>query len=416
MTRNYKHTQEQEINKYFSHSELNMWEKSKKDKSHDKKMSDDEINTKYESGNSRILMEFNREKLPLFVQALTKPDYMDLRPFFQRRPRWKPEQQSLLIESFIINLPVPPVILYEKKYNSYEVIDGQQRISALRDFYEDKLILTGLQLWPELNGRKYSNLPTEIQAGIDRRTLSSIVVITESAKTVEHAMYLKRLTFERLNTGGVELSNQEIRNCLYHGQFNDSLIELADDPTFKNAWGIPDSDRNDPAKEKEKEKNNLYKKMEDVELILRFFALRHYEFFKGNLENFLDLYMIKSLDFSQEDTAFLKSIFKQTLNIAYDIYGGHLFRPYILNKDKNWDWADEPYKAYYDAVMVAFSKNLANAQILKQRKSQVIEATQKLLKSDKSELFRGKGKNTKADIQKRLNLFEEMLSQVIRSN
>jgi hypothetical protein len=156
--------------------------------------------------------------------------------------------------------------------------------------------------------------------------------------------------------------------------------------------------------------------MEDVELILRFFALRHYEKFKGNLENFMDLYMIKSLDFSQEDTAFLKSIFKQTINIAYDIYGGHLFRPYILNKDKNWDWADEPYKAYYDAVMVAFSKNLANAKILKQRKTQVIEATQKLLKSDKSELFRGKGKNTKADIQKRLNLFEEMLSQVIRSN
>jgi gamma-glutamyl phosphate reductase len=66
--------------------------------------------------------------------------------------------------------------------------------------------------------------------------------------------------------------------------------------------------------------------------------------------------------------------------------------------------------------MVAFSKNLPNAQILKQRKNQVIEATQELLKSDKSELFRGKGKNTKADIQKRLNLFEEMLSQVIRSN
>ncbi|MEZ2276603.1 MAG: DUF262 domain-containing protein [Microcoleus sp.] len=409
MTRTYKQTQEKEINQYFSPYELNMWDKSKKEKSHDKKMSDDEINTKYESGNSRILMEFNREKLPLFVDALTKPGYMDLRPFFQRRPRWKPEQQSLLIESFIINLPVPPVILYEKKYNSYEVIDGQQRISALRDFYEDKLILTGLQLWPELNGRKYSNLPTEIQAGIDRRTLSSIVVITESAKTLEDAMYLKRLTFERLNTGGVELSNQEIRNCLYHGQFNDSLIELADDPTFKNAWGIPDSDL------REREQNNLYKKMEDVELVLRFFALRHYENFKGTLESFMDLYMIQSLDFSKEDTAFLSDIFKNTISIAYDIYGKHLFRPYILDKSKNWNWAEEPYKAYYDAVMVAFSKNLSNAQILKQKKNQVIDATQQLLKADKSELFRGKGKNTKTDIQKRLNSFEQMLSQVILS-
>jgi len=409
MTRTYKHTQEKEINQYFSPSEINMWEKSKKDKLNDQKMSDDEINTKYESGQSRILMEFNREKLPLFVDALKKPDYMDLRPFFQRRPRWKPEQQSLLIESFIINLPVPSVILYEKKYNSYEVIDGQQRITALRDFYEDKLILTGLQLWPELNGRKYSNLPKEIKAGIDRRTLSSIVVITESAKTVEDAMYLKRLTFERLNTGGVELSNQEIRNCLYHGQFNDSLIELADHPIFKSAWGIPDSDLH------EREKNNLYKKMEDVELTLRFFALRHYENFKGNLENFMDLYMIQSLNFSKKDTAFLSGIFKETINIAYDIYGEHLFRPYILDKSKKWNWAEEPYKAYYDAVMVAFSKNLPNAQILKDKKHQVIDATQQLLKADKSELFRGKGKNTKTDIKKRLSSFEQMLSQVILS-
>ncbi len=408
MTRTYKHTQEKEINKYFSPSELNMWERSKKDNSNDKEMSDEEINTRYESGQNRILMEFNREKLPLFVDALKKPGYMDLRPFFQRRPRWKPEQQSLLIESFIINLPVPPVILYEKKFNSYEVIDGQQRISALRDFYDDKLILTGLQLWPELNNRKYSNLPTEIRAGIDRRTLSSIVVITESAKTVEEAMYLKRLTFERLNTGGVELSNQEIRNCLYHGQFNDSLIELADNPIFKSAWGIPESD--------ERENNNLYKKMEDVELILRFFALRHYQNFKGNLEKFMDSYMIKSSYFSQEDIEFLKHIFIETIKISFDIYGEYLFKPYILDKSKNWTWADEPYKAYYDAVMVAFSKNLPNAQILKQKKNQVIDATQQLLKADKSESFRGKGKNTKNDIQKRLNSFEEMLSQVIMSN
>lgn len=237
MTKTSKSRNKKESYSTFSPSELQMWEKVKNGQSDpsDIKLSDDQINTKYESGQSRVLMEFNREKLPLFVAALKNKDYMDLRPFFQRRPRWKPEQQSLLIESFIINLPVPPVILYEKKYNSYEVIDGQQRISAIRDFYDDKLCLEGLQLWPELNGRKYSDLPKEIQAGIDRRTLSSIVVVTESAKTPEDAMFLKRLTFERLNTGGVDLSNQEIHNCLHHGQFNDILIKLADNPEFKAA-------------------------------------------------------------------------------------------------------------------------------------------------------------------------------------
>lgn len=394
--------------KYFSPSELNIWAKPKLNqfKGGNGKISDEEINLKYESGESRILMEVNREKLPLFVEALKKPDYMNLRPFFQRRSRWNQEQQSLLIESFIINLPVPPVILYEKKYNSYEVIDGQQRISAIKDFYDDRLILTGLQLWSELNGRKYSSLPDEIKAGIDRRTLSSIVVITESAKNEEDAMYLKRLAFERLNTGGVDLSNQEIRNCLYHGHFNNLLIELADHPVFMNAWNIPIS-------EVKRTNNNLYKKMDDIELVLRFFALRHYENFGGNLEKFLDNYMMKSTSFTPSDITFLRQLFQETIELASAIYGEHLFRPYMLQKNQQWGWAHEPYKAYYDAVMVGLCKYLSHAKILQQKTSQVVEATQELLKTDQAGLFTGKGKNTKTDIQKRLNLFSEMLSQVI---
>jgi hypothetical protein len=78
---------------------------------------------------------------------------MDLRPFYQRRNRWDKKKQSQLIESFLINIPVPSIILYEKKYNVYEVMDGQQRINALKEFYENRLTLTGLTLWPELNGR-----------------------------------------------------------------------------------------------------------------------------------------------------------------------------------------------------------------------------------------------------------------------
>ncbi|MHC5675990.1 DUF262 domain-containing protein [Nostoc sp.] len=98
-------------------------------------MSDSEINDKYESGEQRILTEMNREKLPSFVEALKKPGYMDVRPFYQRRDRWDEKMQSRLIESFLINIPVPPIVLYEKEFNFYEVMDGQQRITALRDFY-----------------------------------------------------------------------------------------------------------------------------------------------------------------------------------------------------------------------------------------------------------------------------------------
>ncbi len=159
--------------------EEKMWEKSISKIG--TQTSDVEINEKYESGEKRILTEINREKLPSFVEALSRnPKYMNLRPFYQRRARWDTKMQSRLIESFLINIPVPPIILYEIDYNSYEVMDGQQRISAIRDFYTNKFALTGLELWPEINKLKYEQLPVKIRAGLDRRSISSIVILRES--------------------------------------------------------------------------------------------------------------------------------------------------------------------------------------------------------------------------------------------
>lgn len=136
-------------------SEETMWDVTRSGKP--PKMSDDDINEKYDKGEKRILTEMNREKLPTFAASLKNPNYIEIRPFYQRRPRWDKKRQSRLIESFLINIPVPPIILYEKDYNSYEVMDGQQRITAIQDFYDDKLKLTGLEIWPELNGKTYKN-------------------------------------------------------------------------------------------------------------------------------------------------------------------------------------------------------------------------------------------------------------------
>ncbi len=367
------------------------------------KMTDDQINAKYESGEQRILTEMNREKLPSFVEALKKPGYMDVRPFYQRRLRWDAKMQSRLIESFLINIPVPSIILYEKDYNSYEVMDGQQRITAIRDFYENKLKLTGLELWPELEGRTYDTLPAKIRAGIDRRSISSIVLITESTPDPEEALFLKQIAFERLNTGGVDLSRQEVRNCVYYGKFNQLLLDLSSNRIFADAWGIPTDNP------EELRQNNLYKKMEDAELVLRFFALRHVDDFRKGMEGFLDLYMMNSLGFSDEDIRILEDIFIRTINLAHQIYGENLFKPYDPQSDT---WKDSAYKAYYDAVMVGFSKHLADVDVLLKQKPRVIEQTKKLFREDNSKLFTGGGR-TKADIQKRIRLFDNMLSQFV---
>ena len=169
-------------------SEATMWDKLPAD--NPSRMSDSEINDKYNKRELRIVTETNREQLPNFVEALNRPGWMDLRPFYQRRPRWEIERQSKLIESFIMNIPVPPLFVYESDLAKYEVMDGQQRITAIKEFYANKFPLKGLEQWPELNGRIYDKLPADVKKGIDRRSISYIVLLKESATTTDEEALL----------------------------------------------------------------------------------------------------------------------------------------------------------------------------------------------------------------------------------
>jgi hypothetical protein len=81
---------------------------------------------------------------------------------------WDKKKKSLFIESLLMNVPVPPVFLYEYDLNRYEVMDGQQRLNSILEFYENRLVLTGLETWSALNGLTYSECPPRIRAGLDR--------------------------------------------------------------------------------------------------------------------------------------------------------------------------------------------------------------------------------------------------------
>ena len=177
-------------------------------------LSDEEINEKYQKGEARIVTEQGAIKLPLVKEIFSSNNY-ERKPIYQRRITWDNKKRSRLIESFIINIPVPPIFMYEIEFGRYEVMDGLQRISTIIDFYSDLYELEGLTEWPELNGKKYSELPQKIKEGIDRRQLSMVSLLKESAKTQLQEQKMKRMVFERLNTGGVKLEDQEIRNALY---------------------------------------------------------------------------------------------------------------------------------------------------------------------------------------------------------
>jgi hypothetical protein len=388
----------------FATSELSMWVKPPKEP--EPLLTDDEINTKYSRREQRIVTESNREQLPNFVEALRRPNWMNLQPFYQRRARWDEVRQSRLIESFIMNVPVPPLFVYESDLAKYEVMDGQQRITTLLRFYGNKLKLKGLEQWPELNGRIYDTLPTEIRKGIDRRSISYIVLLKESATTSEEEALLRQQVFERLNTGGVKLEHQEIRNSLYHGKLNSLLLEVVKNDIFRKAWGLP---LYSPSEEEQKPekliKNKTYSEMRDLEIALRFFALRHVEHFQRGMKGFLDLYMLRSRSFTDQDISFLEKEFKRTIELGDSLYGPLLFHPWDVETEQ---WATSPQVAFADSVMVGLSRNLDRQDALLLRKEWILGATKLLFHSHPAGTFTGQ-KNTKNDVQTRIRLFDEML-------
>ncbi len=393
----------------YSPAELAMWTERSRELL--APATDFDISEKYDGGEKRIITESNREKLPNFVDSLSRPGYLDLRPFYQRRARWDAARQSRLIESFIINIPVPPLFLYEKSYNAYEVMDGQQRISAIQAFYTNQLRLTGLEEWPELNGRTYATLPTKIRAGIDRRSISYVVLLRESTATDEEALLVKQMVFERLNTGGVKLGKQEIRNALYQGPLNTMLLRLSRNEHLARAWDIPEPE---PGEEEQTPaalaRNRLYMQMQDVELVLRFFALRHVSHFSGGVQGFLDLYMVRARDFAAPDLEHLSRLFDETIGLGADLYGELLFRPYDPQSEK---WQPRAQKAFFDAVMVGLANNLSHADRLREKRHEVLEATKRLFIVHPPGTFTG-SRNTKTDIEDRISLFSEMLSSVTK--
>lgn len=380
--------------------------------------SDQEINEKYLKGEIRIVTEQARYPLNSITALLSSGNY-ELNPEYQRRKRWSIEQQSRLIESFIINVPIPPIFLYEVDFANYEVMDGLQRLTAINEFYEDKYALQGLEEWKELNGRKYSQLPLKVREGIDRRYISSIVLLKETASTQEIANFLKLIVFGRLNSGGDKLTPQENRNALYGGVFNDLCIELSKNDDFRNLWGFPlyeIGDNGQLLNEIDLLESDEYRKMADVELVLRFFAYRHIATAPAiNQENFLDQYLIEANKYSFELLAELKTHFEKVVYLAYEIFGKEAF--YMPTKTRE---TITPTKTIYDPLMQAISNLVDREDDLIEHKDEL--RTQKykdeeklLLPKDKNnQMFDGKY-NSYSTVRERIKYFTEYITAIIES-
>jgi len=378
------------------------------------KLSNDEINEKYKKGEVRIITEQARYPLNTIVNMVNSDDYI-LNPEFQRRHRWNGTRKSKLIESFIMNVPIPPIFLYETEYSVYEVMDGLQRLTAISQFYKDEFALQDLVEWKDLNGLKYSQLPEQIRKGVDRRHISSIILLQETAKTESEANRLKQLVFERINSGGVKLKPQEIRNALFPGGLNHLTISLSRNNYFCKLWNIPEPDKveletGQPRKEVIEDK--YFNDMSDTELVLRFFAYRQIDQWQGNtMEYFLDEFLKKGNEqFNQSVLSSLKELFNNTVEFAFNLFGEKAFWLHRSREDK-WFYYERPTKILYDPLMQVLANNLDKKAVILAKKQEIISGLENLHKT-KYDSFKGRDTN-KTKVTERIEVLNEYLNSFI---
>jgi hypothetical protein len=287
----------------------------------------------------RTSVDYSTDQLLLMIRE----NQINMSPLYQRRNRWDQRQKSRLIESLLLNIPIPPLFLYEYEYGSYEVMDGRQRLEALHDFLTDSLRLKGLEYWTEIEGLIYSELPKVFQMGIRRRTVGAIILLAESDGTIKVENDVRMILFERLNTGGVRLNPQELRNALYQGSFNNLIVELSAHPLFRQVWDIPQE--GDP----KLLENSMYAAMGDCDLVLRFFAIREVILGvrSGSLRLLLDGCARDNQHLISEDIEDCRNIFMQALVTSFNVFGAaNCFRlPHTGRLSKS----------LYDASMVAIA-------------------------------------------------------------
>jgi hypothetical protein len=266
-----------------------------------------------------------------------------LQPDFQRYFVWDATKSSRLIESVMLDVPLPIVYLAEESDGSESVIDGQQRLTSFFRFLDGRLALSGLKIRADLNGLQFAQLEKALQTKLKRSTIRTITLLKESEKE------LKFEIFERLNTGSMALNDQELRNCVFRGPYNALLRELAAEPDFMHLLGIERPE----------------KRMRDVELALRFASFFHKSYlqYRDPMKRFLNEDMERHQNLSASDAQETRDEFKKSIQLIRSMLGRNAFRRLYrgLEGSPEGRWEQKRFNAsLYDVLMYGFTPYTKN--------------------------------------------------------
>jgi len=329
----------------------------------------------------KMKVDFNTYDLSLKeLVSMVEDGLINIAPDYQRQFRWEDDRQSSLIESLFLGIPVPNLFMATNADGTWELVDGVQRVSSIIRFMGSRevinkinsdnhasLRLTDLKKLDSFNGKTFAGLPVEIQ---NKFKLTSIKITTLSDKS---DLSVRFDLFERLNKGGVILSDQEIRACVYRGGFNDFLKQLAQDTNFKKCVHLSDN----------KEKSGLRE-----ELVLRFFAyLYDIDSFEHSVRDFLNEYMEKAnknFAYSENERLF-RTVFEKLASAL----------PNGINKGRN----NTPLNLY-EAISVGAAK------VLNEQGSINTAGIQEWMNDDELIKYTTGATNTKNNVVRRIRFCE----------
>jgi rubredoxin len=264
---------------------------------------------------------------------------LETQPDFQRYEVWPIQKRSRLVESVLLGLPIPLFYFAEEDNGTEIVIDGQQRLTSLFRFIRGEYTLKGLATLKKFNDKKFANLEEKHQDAINSFTLSIVTILKDSDPDVRFSM------FERLNEGATKLNDQELRNSVFRGEYNDQLKSLSKLPEF---WKLL-------------KQRQAHRRMVDVELVLRFMAFFNQTYLKHpdkKTKEFLNREMEAwpSRPAKEHDKA--AKAFKDAINSSLTVFGESAFRRYAAGSGNgSGKWETKFNRALYDVQMYGFSQH-----------------------------------------------------------
>ncbi len=320
---------------------------------------------------------------------------LNLDPEFQRNYVWDDKRASLLVESVLLEIPIPVIYLAEEIDGKFTIIDGQQRLRSFFRFINNDFKLRKLRVLTDFDGKFFKNLDKDNQIKVEDATLRTIEIRKETDPDVKFEI------FERLNVGSVKLNDQELRNCIYRGKYNNLIKELSENKDFLLLLGLDEAQ----------------KRMQQREIVLHFLAFYNQTFskYRQPMKQFLNNEMENNKNINDEKLNLLRQKFKDSISLSKTIFGEMAFRRFAPGNAEKPDgkWEKRVNMGLFEVIMYGFSKYKKNqivplSDVIREELIHLMAFNQEFTNS-----ISGTGTTNTDKVLRRFKIWDEALQEIV---